>query len=449
MIDLGIKKLAEILKAKATETSDLKPILSNVCIDSRKVIPGSVFFAIKGENHVGHDDLIQVFECGAACAVCRVGFSLRGIINKHILYVDDTTAALGQLAKYIRENSSYKVVAITGSAGKTTTKNIISHVLKNHFKCYSSPKSFNNNIGVPLTILEAPNDTDILVSELGSNHPGEIAYLTKIASPDIALVTSIVPAHLEGFGSLQAIQKEKSSISLGLKKEGRFFIPDCLAEYCISQGIKYELFKKFQNVQLGGYESTFEIEGVTVKLPLPGRANVQNAAAAWTVCKNLGISASQFAMSVASIKPVDMRMECLKFGSAMVLADCYNANPGSMANALETLHLISQQEKRRPVFIFGRMGELGNHSEALHAQLGNEILRYKIPLALTIKGDCSITAETAQKGADYGVNVNVFENLAQLCDNMYKFLKPDDIILIKASRSERFETVVEKLKGIL
>ncbi len=450
MKPINFIKLAEIIGAASSEIQSLpkgvfeKSEVSRVCIDSRKVTPGSVFFAIKGENHDGHDYLKQVFESGAACAV--ISDRSKNIPGKPMIFVADTITALGRLAKYVRQNSSYKVVAITGSAGKTSTKSMVSHVLKSKFRCYSSPKSFNNNIGVPLTVFDAPNDTEILVSELGSNHPGEIEYLTKIIEPDIAIVTSVLPAHLEGFGSLDVIKGEKSSIAKGLRPGGKFFVTDTLADYCTEKKIKFELFCKPQNVKLGGYASSFEIEGVTVKIPLPGRANVDNALAAWTICKNLGVTAPQFADAIATVKPADMRMECLTVGSATILADCYNANPGSMANALETLSLIAKQEKKRAVFIFGRMGELGSQSERLHAELGANIAKYKIPVALTIKGDCSISAQTAYNTADYDIVVEVFENLSQLCDNLFKFVQPDDIILIKASRSERYETVVEKLK---
>jgi UDP-N-acetylmuramoyl-tripeptide--D-alanyl-D-alanine ligase len=443
---INYAKLAEIINANVSEISNLKSQITSVCIDSRKVIPGCAFIAIKGENHDGHDHLKQAFENGAACAV--VSDQSKIIPGKPIILVSDTITALGRLAKYVRQNSSYKVVAITGSAGKTSTKNMVSHVLKSKFKCYSSPKSFNNNIGVPLTVFDAPDDTEILVSELGSNHPGEIEYLTNIIEPDIAIVTSVFSAHLEGFGSLDVIKGEKSSITKGLKPGGKFFVTDALLDYCKDRNIECQPFCKANNIKLGGYESSFEIEGQAVRLPLPSRANVENALAAWTVCKNLGISASQFADSIASIKAVDMRMECVQIGSAKVLCDCYNANPGSMANAIETLHLIAQQEKRRPVFIFGRMGELGIHSKTLHEELGKTIARHKIQLALTIKGDAEVAAQTAHNTADYDISVNVFENLTQLCDNMYKFVKPDDIILIKASRSERYEAVVEKLKGL-
>jgi len=446
MKPLAIKKLAEIINAKTSEISNLKFQISSVSIDSRKILQGCIFFAIKGVNHDGHDFVSQAFENGASCAVVQKQISC----EKPLLLVDDTIEALGSLARYVRENSSYKVIAVTGSAGKTTTKNIINHVLKNNFKCFSSPKSFNNNIGVPLTVLDAPEDSEILISELGSNHPGEIEQLTKIIQPDIAVITTICPAHLEGFGSIDAIIKEKVSITAGLRAGGKFFINGAikkLVDYCRDKKLSFETFE-IPDFKLSGDKSTFIIDNVTVNLPLAGRANVENAMAAWAVCKNLGVSAVQFAGAVASIKPVDMRLEILKLGQCLVICDCYNANPGSMANALETLSLMAKQEGKRAVFICGKMGELGDQSEKLHAELGEKIAQYKIPVLLTTKGDCAVAGRTAEKHADYDISVGIFENTAQLCDNLHKFIKPDDIILVKASRSERFEAVISKLKGL-
>jgi len=459
---LTIRKLAEIIKAQVSESSNLKPVLdrdrgfqiSDVCIDSRQISPGCIFFAIKGANHDGHDFVPQALESGAACAVVQKKIDT----DKPVLLVDDTIKALGELAKYVRENSLYKVVAITGSAGKTTTKNIISHILNSKYKCFSSPKSYNNHIGVPLTILKAPQDSQILISELGSNHIGEIGRLTRIIQPDIAIITTICPAHLEGFGNIDAIIGEKVSITAGLRAGGKFFINGSvkkLVDYCKNQKLSFETFGPtkdcdvyLENIKLSGDKSSFVIDNVPVSLPLVSRANVENASAAWAVCKSLGISASQFAKSIASIKPVDMRLEPLKFGSCLVLADCYNANPGSMANAIETLSLTAEQQGKRAVFICGKMGELGSSSEKLHAELGEKIAQYKIPLLLTTKGDCTGVADAARKSADYDISISIFENTAQLCDNLHKFIKPDDIILVKASRSERFETVVDSLKRL-
>ncbi|MFA5293683.1 MAG: UDP-N-acetylmuramoyl-tripeptide--D-alanyl-D-alanine ligase [Phycisphaerae bacterium] len=446
MKPLSIKKIAEIINTETSEISNLKFQISSVSIDSRKIPQGCMFFAIKGANHDGHDFISQAFENGASCATVQKQISG----EKPLLPVDDTIAALGSLARYVRENSSYKVIAVTGSAGKTTTKNIINHVLKNSFKCFSSPKSFNNNIGVPLTILDAPQDAEILISELGSNHPGEIEQLTKIIQPDIAVITTICPAHLEGFGTIDVIIKEKVSITAGLRAGGKFFINGSiknLVDYCRDKKLSFETFE-MPDFKLSGDKSIFVIDNVTVNLPLAGRANVENAMAAWAVCKSLGVSASQFADALVSIKPVDMRLELLKLGECSVLCDCYNANPGSMANALETLSLMAQQQGKRAVFICGKMGELGGQSERLHAQLGEKIVQYKIPVLLTTKGDCAVAGRTAEKHADYDISVGIFENTAQLCDNLHKFIKPDDIILVKASRSERFEAVIDKLKGL-
>jgi UDP-N-acetylmuramoyl-tripeptide--D-alanyl-D-alanine ligase len=203
-----------------------------------------------------------------------------------------------------------------------------------------------------------------------------------------------------------------------------------------------------RDIELFGDRSRFFIDNAEVQLPLAGRANVENAAAVWAVCKYLGVTAEQFARSIADIKPVGMRLEVIELGSVTVINDCYNANPGSMENALQTLSLLARQRKKRPVFIFGRMGELGAESQKLHAELGRRIAHYKIPLVLTTKGDSALAAQMADKNADFSVSVGIFENVNQLADNLHKFIQPDDIILVKASRSERFETVVDKLKGL-
>jgi len=454
MIRLTIKKLAGIIKSKTLPAADAD--IKSVTIDSRNVGRGDAFFAIKGENHDGHDFVVKALESGAACAVVERKISCP--IAGEILVVDDTIAALGFLARFVRNNSRFKVISVTGSAGKTTTKNMLNCVLGGKFKCFASPKSYNNNIGVPLTVFDTPDDCEIVISELGSNHPGEIEYLSKIIEPDIAVITTVCPAHLEGFGSLEAIIKEKASIMAGLKKGGKFFInggKPQLVDYCRKNNFKFTSFGTTaacdmftDNVRLGGDKSTFTVDGVEVNLPLIGKANVENASAVWAIAKYLGFSAVEFADAVSKIKPVAMRMEILQFGSLTVVSDCYNANPGSMENALQSLALMAEQKCKRPVFIFGKMGELGAESQRLHSELGRQIAQYQIPVVLTIVGDSAIAAQTAK---EYGRSDNVstvFQNVDELADNLHKFVKPDDIILVKASRSQRFEKVVDKLKGL-
>ena len=454
MNPLSISKLAEVINAQIV--SDIAKTVSSVSIDSRAVRRGSVFFAIKGANHDGHDFICQAFENGAACAVVHKKIAVAS--DKPVLLVGDTIEALGRLAEYVRSGSACKVIAVTGSVGKTTTKNMLCHILSGRFKCFAAPKSYNNNIGVPLTVFDAPEDCEFIIAELGSNHPGEIAYLSRIIQPDIAVITTICPAHLEGFGSMEGITKEKVSITTGLRNGGKLFINGDkkeLVDYCEKSRLKFTTFGaaetckvSVKSIELFGDRSRFFIDDVVVQLPLAGRANVENAAAVWAVCQYLGISAAQFARSIADIKPVGMRLEIVEFGSITVLNDCYNANPGSMENALQTLSLLAEQKKKRPVFIFGRMGELGSQSKRLHAELGEKIAQYRIGVLLTIKGDSAAAAQAADKSADFPICVGVFENVGELADNLHKFIQPDDIILVKASRSERFETVVDKLKGI-
>ncbi len=472
MKPLSIRKLAEVIKAQTVSGST--EIVSSVSIDSRIVRQGSVFFAVKGANHDGHDFVNQAFENGAACAVVQKKIAVttdsprcdRLATGKLVLLVSDTIKALGELAKYVRSISAWKVIAVTGSVGKTTTKDMLHHVLSSKFRCFAAQKSYNNNIGVPLTVFDAPDDCEFIIAELGSNHPGEIEYLSRIIAPDIALITTICPAHLEGFGSIEGIIKEKVSITAGLKQDGKLFINGDkkeLVDYCKESRLDFTTFGtaktcdiQVKDIEFFGDKSKFVIDDVLVELPLAGRANVENAAAVWAMCKYLGIPAAQLARLIADIKPVGMRLEIIEcrqaslsgLGSVTVINDCYNANPGSMENALQTLSLLAEQKKKRPVFIFGRMGELGAQSERLHAELGQRIAHYKIPLVLTTKGDSAVAAQMADKSADFHICVRIFENVRELTANLHKFIEPDDIILVKASRSESFEIIVDKLKGL-
>lgn len=454
MIPLTVNKLAEIIKSKTIPA--IYSQVTFVSIDSRNIPKECVFFAVKGENHDGHNYVGKAIESGAVCAVVQK--EIPGIDKSKIIIVDDTIAAMGRLASFVRRHSEFKVVAITGSAGKTTTKNMLSAVLDSKFRYFASPKSFNNNIGVPLTIFAAPADCEIVVSELGTNHIGEIEVLSKMIEPDIAAITTVCPAHLEGFGSLDAIVKEKVSITAGLKKGGGFFIngeKKELLDYCKKNNLKFTTFGTtsdcdifVENIRLTGDKSVFTVEGVEVNLPLIGKANVENASAVWAIAKHFGFSAGEFADAVSKIKPVAMRMEILQFGSVAVISDCYNANPGSMENALQSLALAAEHKKKRPVFIFGKMGELGGESQRLHIELGKQIAQHEIPVVLTIAGDSALAAEMAKKLLKSDNAVEIFENLDELTDNLHKFVKPDDIVLVKASRSQRFEKVVDKLKGL-
>jgi UDP-N-acetylmuramoyl-tripeptide--D-alanyl-D-alanine ligase len=429
-----------------------------VSIDSRTVKPGDCFFAIKGENFDGHDYVRDAFEKGAACAVVGKTVGVEQTGGKCVLCVEDTIKALGDFAREYRRRAGFKVVAITGSAGKTTTRQIAYHVLSRHFRVHQSPKSFNNNIGLPLTLLTADAQTEIVVAELGSNHPGEIAHLTRIALPNVAVVTNVHPAHLEGFGDLATIVKEKLSISEGLAPDGDLIINADFGDLvgaCRAKGLRFVTFGKSDfvdhratDVICDGLTSRFTIDGVEVRLPLPGAGNVENALAAWAICSQFGLKIEDFAESVRTLPAVSMRTELLHVGTLTVLNDCYNANPASMENALGILRNLDAGSKRRRVFICGDMAELGRDAERLHTQLGASIARAKVQMLIAVGRLAAVASEAAQRAADYDLQTKCFKDAAAACDNLHEFVKDYDIVLVKGSRTTRLETAVEKLKQL-
>jgi len=463
MTELPISALAQIIKAESVANTG---VFTGVSIDSRTTKAGDCFFAIPGENFDGHDYVADAFAKGAVCAVVDKDIEDKKHADKAILKVNDTIKALGDFAHEYRKNAGYKVVAITGSAGKTTTRQIVYQALSQHFPVHQSPKSFNNNIGLPLTLLGAGPNCRIVIAELGSNHPGEIAQLTRIAAPDIAVVTNVHPAHLEGFGSLRTIIQEKSSIAEGLTTDGIFIINadfDELVNACRDKGRKFLTFGKSDhadyqalNIRYETDASRFTIDGTNIHIPLPGAGNLENTLAAWAVCSQFGIGINDFAQAVGNLTPVYMRTELLQIGTLSILSDCYNANPASMKNALDILAGLDTTRKRRLVFICGDMAELGIQTEHLHTELGNYIAKAKVGLLIAVGKFAKITAEAAKTTDQHNLDsyesgslqIKCFEDALSVCNKLHEFIKDYDIILVKGSRTARLEIVVEKLKEL-
>ncbi len=463
MKEFPIAALAQIIKATPFGNAG---VFTGVSIDSRTTKDGDCFFAIPGENFDGHNYIADAFAKGAVCAVVSKDIEDKKFAGNPILKVTDTIKALGDLARQYRRKAAFKVVAITGSAGKTTTRQITYQALSQHFRVHQSPRSFNNNIGLPLTLLGAEPDCRIVIAELGSNHPGEIAHLTRIAAPDIAVVTNVHPAHLEGFGSLQTIIQEKSSISEGLTPDGILIINgdfDELVSSCRDKGLKFLTFGKsdgadFQglNIRYEAAASQFTIGSTNVRLPLAGPGNLENTLAAWAVCSQFDMNIDDFAQAVSKLSPVSMRTELLQIGTLMILSDCYNANPASMKNALDILSGLDPARKRRLVFICGDMAELGTQTEPLHTELGTSIAQAKVDLLIAVGKLAKITAGAAKATARHNLDslesrpmqINCFEDTVSLCNKLHEFIKDYDIILVKGSRTARLETVVEKLKEL-
>jgi UDP-N-acetylmuramoyl-tripeptide--D-alanyl-D-alanine ligase len=484
MKSLSIDTLAQVIGCD--RTGNVAGEITGVSTDSRTVKPGDCFFALAGEHFDGHDYVAEVLRKGAPCAVVSrtpAGEPLPGVV----LRVRDTIAALGDLARAYRRMNPFRVVGITGSVGKTTTRQIVHHVLSQRFRVHQAQKSFNNNIGLPLTLLDAGPEDEVIVAELGANHPGEIAYLTQIAHPDVALITNAYPAHLEGFGDLATIIREKLSIAEGLSDQSVFIINGdieplvaaarnsvrarvegvppsnrgqslpptrsgdardtkrrCLRTFGTSAGVDY----RAQGIVCEAWSSTFEVQGRRIHLPLAGPGNVENALAAWAVCDQFGVSVEEFGAALANLAGVSMRAETLRVGTLTVLNDCYNANPASMKNALAMLHNLRSSgapDHRRLVFICGPMAELGAQTEALHAELGTAVAEAGVDLLVTVGDPPRTTARVAREAARRDLQTKCFDSTASVCEHLQEFLKPDDILLVKGSRTARLERVVQEL----
>jgi UDP-N-acetylmuramoyl-tripeptide--D-alanyl-D-alanine ligase len=460
---LSIGALAQMIQGRIESKTSQESRAANLCfagvsIDSRTTKAGDCFFAIAGENFDGHDYLCDAFAKGAVCAVVGRKFDSTTLEDRCLLRVEDTTRALGDLAREYRRGAGFKVVAITGSAGKTTTRHICYHALSRRFGVHQSPKSFNNHIGLPLTLLSADTHTEIVVAELGSNHPGEISYLTRIAAPDIAVVTNVHPAHLEGFGDIETVAREKSSISEGLAPDGVLIANadfEDLVDACRARCARFLTFGRTEaadyratDICMEGHTSRFTIDDTEIHLPLAGPGNVENALAAWAVCSQLSLTVEEFAQALKSLPPVSMRSELLEIGTLTVLSDCYNANPASMRNALDILAKLDPSGERRLVFICGDMAELGEQAEQLHAELGDSVARTKIGLLLAVGSLASITASSAELGAGHDLETKCFADTLSACNNLPEFIKDNDIVLVKGSRAAGLEMAVKRLNDL-
>lgn len=469
MKKFSIAALAKIIRAHIGEDTSHEPRVTShnftgVSTDSRTAKTGDCFFAIAGEHFDGHDYISDAFARGAVCAVVSKNRAMGHVPRGTVLRVADTIKALGDFARWYRRQNSFKVVAITGSVGKTTTRQIAYQALSQHYRVFQAPKNFNNNIGLPLTLLGADPGDEVVIVELGSNHPGEIAYLTRIALPEVAVVTNVYPAHLEGLGDLQAIAREKLSIAEGLQPNGVLIINADLVKWLNGDLLNYQLpvtdhqiltFGKsracdyrMRDISFDGFGSNFVVDGTQISLPVPGLGNVENAVAAWAVCSQFGLTIDDFVQAVKTLKTIPMRVELLRIGTLTVLNDCYNANPASMKNALNILTNSDSTVGRRLVFICGDMAELGQQSQALHADLGASIAQAKVQVLLAVGKFAKTTAEAAKRTADYDLQTICFEDILSICDNLQEFIKDYDMILVKGSRTAKLEMAVEKLKQL-
>lgn len=374
---------AEVRRALETESPAGEAEFSGISTDTRKIERGSLFVALRGASYDGHDYLAEAAEKGATAAVLsRMPADAPG--GMALFVVDSTLHALGRLGRHRRRALAGRVVAVAGSNGKTTTKELLRAVLSTRFRVHATDANLNNQVGVPLTLLAAPDDAEAAIVEAGTNEPGEVTLLSRIIEPDAAIITSIGEEHLEGLGSVEGVLREELAIFDALAPGGMGFVadeppelPEGAQERIGGMRLRVAGFDaRADLVPDGGREGVrfrpdgsteWSLRGVPVHLPLPGMHNVRNALLALGVGVEWGVSIEDAAKGLAAMKVPKMRNEWLRIGTLGVIADCYNANPPSMRAALDLLAQVPSEGEK--VAVIGTMRELGDHAEQLHREL--------------------------------------------------------------------------------
>jgi UDP-N-acetylmuramoyl-tripeptide--D-alanyl-D-alanine ligase len=434
-------------------------LVKNVCTDSRQAQVGDLFFAIKGEHFDGRDFLNEVAAKGAAAFVVKQKKIPAQLSVGAVLVVKDTRVALGKLAAVYRRDFEFPIICVGGSNGKTTVKELIASVLSQKLKTLWSEASFNNDIGVPLTLLRLEKSYQAAVLEAGTNHPGELAPLVKMIQPKYGVITNIGREHLEFFGDVANIAREEGWLAELLPANGKLFVN---GDSDWTEQIAKRTCANVVRVGLGGKNNwrafliRLDKNGVTFRVEAPksefngeyrinllGRHQVVNALFAVAVSEELGLGRAEIQRGLAECKPPKMRLQFWEAGGVRVLDDAYNANADSTIAALETLCDLPLQGRR--VAVLGDMEELGAHSEAAHAEVGRRAAELKIGQLFAVGKMAGVVTKAAREGGL--TRVIKFENVEAAVKAIKGFLKSGDVVLLKASRASRLERIAETLRS--
>jgi UDP-N-acetylmuramoyl-tripeptide--D-alanyl-D-alanine ligase len=434
--------------------------ITGLSTDTRTIKPGQAFLALTGEQHDGHTMVSEAGRVGCPLAIVENPAAIPGPVppGMGILHVrDGTRRALCRLAAaYRRTLEGTKVIAVVGSNGKTTTVRLLASVLAQRLRGSASIKSFNNDIGVPLTILAAAPGGEYLICEVGTNSPGEIARLAEVAAPDIAVITSIGREHLERLGSLRGVAREEASVLEFVRRGGAgIYNSDAphLAETIGTMPARPATLISFgfgrgADVQVAGARQTRRGIELTLndrsafRIGLLGRHNACNAAAAVVVGRRLGLTDAQIGAGLEAARGPEMRLERSEIGGVSVINDAYNANPDSMRAGLETLREVGDGEPRR-VAVLGDMLELGGHADEEHRQIGVELAkRTDLDLIVLVGPSMRLAAEVLEGSARAGQTVWIEQMDERHAPRIAERLRPGDVVLLKGSRRMRLERLL-------
>ena len=462
MKDLYLDKIIQVTKgAMIGEEQNL--ICNEFSIDTRSLKDGDVYIGIKGENFDGNSLYKKAFEKGAK--LCILNEEMKEKIEKEdqekdktILFVEDTIQALGKIAEYKRSLYSIPVVAITGSVGKTSTKDMIGSVIAQKYKVHKTQGNYNNAIGLPLTILGL-KDEEVLVVEMGMNHFGEIDYLTNIAKPTIAVITNIGTSHIGNLGSRENILKAKLEILNGLQAQGTIIINrdnDLLQKWekedekyhKLTYGIEEKSDVMAEDIKIQETESKFKIKEANktyeIEVPISGKHFIYNSLSAIAVGKILEIPMEQIIKGIKNFKLTNKRMDIQTIEEEItVINDSYNASYDSMKASLEYMHKLAGKRK---IAILGDMLELGKFAKQLHQKVGEEVVKNEVDLLITVGPLAHYIAEEAIEKGMKNQQVIEFLTNKEVVSYLKQNMKKGDIILLKASNALNFTQILEELK---
>lgn len=454
ILDLNIQEVLEAVKGEYIVKNN-DGIFNKISTDTRKIEKDNLFIALKGANFNGNKYAITAIEKGASVVlVDEVLFNEDELNNKGtVIKVKDTKTALADLARYYRKKLGIKVVGITGSTGKTSTKDLIAAFLSGKYKVFKTQGNFNNEIGLPLMIFELNKDYDIAVLEMGTSNFGEINTLASIALPDIAAITNVGVAHIEYLKTRENILKEKMSIS-DFFENNNYLVLNC--ENDMLATVKDEEYKD-ATIQRTGYDKQYNLyaenleltsettsfdavygdERYRFKLNMVGEHNVLNALLGIQISKDFGLTFEEMEKGLDNFKATSMRLEFIKYDEFTIINDSYNANPDSMKAALNVLKSYTGNRK---IAVLGTMGELGDHANTAHKEVGE-----------FAKGNADILLTTGDYKDNYkegfGENTLTFDTKEDLINSLKDMITENDTILIKASRSAKFEEIIKELQN--
>lgn len=448
---LSIFQIAELAKA-AVSSGDGNALIEKINTDSRTIKRGELFVALRGENFDGHNFVESVAKTDAAGAIVDLNWTGKIPPNFTLIRVEDTLLAYQNIAANYRKALSLKVLAITGSNGKTSTKDFAAAVLARGFRVTKTQGNFNNHVGLPRTMLEATSANEVAVWEIGMNHPGEVAILATLAAPDAAIITNIGVAHIEFMGSREAIAAEKGALAEAVGTEGTVILN---ADDPFSKNIAGRTRAKV--IFAGTTEGTIRASEITqsatgtdftilegahrcrAQLPVPGLHMVQNALLAVAAGRMFGLSLEDCAAGLAAAPLTKARLQIKEIRGVRFIDDSYNANPESMKAALHTLVELDADGKR--IAVLGEMRELGEESARGHREVGETAAELGVDQLIAI-GDMAAAIAEAARNAGLQ-NISIARSTSEAAELLGEIAVSGDLVLVKGSRSVRTERVIE------